>query len=251
MNFLHRIYVPTFFQLRKKKFFFEIKNIFQKKVGHKYFSWFFPKIEKSKIVIEKRHLRKKSRFSKKNWFFFNDPKNIYFFKVEKKKLGYSFEVKIRELSIYGVFGVIPALCHDSNSICRKRNAPRNEPKSIGLSGGLKIGQHTVTWAVVAVVLLRWIYGCQKWIPDKFLDRNDDPIFLSTFIFLSKKIILKMKIFFDFFHFWFFPKKLRFCEIFEIPQIFQNPNLGFFWRKKWKMKKSKIFSFSKLFFSTKK
>ena len=42
------------------------------------------------------------------------------------------------------------------------------------------------------VMLRCIYGCQKWIPDKILHRNDDPIFFSTFFFSMKKINLKMK-----------------------------------------------------------
>ena len=45
------------------------------------------------------------------------------------------------------------------------------------------------------IMFRCIRGCQKWIPDKILHRNDDPIFFSTFIFSSKKHILKMKKYF--------------------------------------------------------
>ena len=45
---------------------------------------------------------------------------------------------------------------------------------------------------ISRIMLRCIYGCQKWIPDKILHRNDDPIFFSTFIFSLKKISLKMK-----------------------------------------------------------
>ena len=45
---------------------------------------------------------------------------------------------------------------------------------------------------ISRIMLRCIYGCQKWIPDKILHRNNDPIFFSTFIFSLKKIILKMK-----------------------------------------------------------
>ena len=44
-------------------------------------------------------------------------------------------------------------------------------------------------------MLRCIYGYQKWIPDKILHRNDNPIFFSTFIFSLEKIILKENILF--------------------------------------------------------
>ena len=36
------------------------------------------------------------------------------------------------------------------------------------------------------------FKCQKWIPHTILHRYDDPIFFSTFIFSSKKIILKIQ-----------------------------------------------------------
>ena len=45
---------------------------------------------------------------------------------------------------------------------------------------------------ISRIMLRCIYGCQKWIPDKILHRNNDPFFFSTCIFSLKKIILKMK-----------------------------------------------------------
>ena len=45
---------------------------------------------------------------------------------------------------------------------------------------------------ISRIMLRCIYGCQKWIPDKILHRNDNPIFFSTFIFSLRKIVLKMK-----------------------------------------------------------
>ena len=38
---------------------------------------------------------------------------------------------------------------------------------------------------ISRIMLRCIYGCQKWIPDKILHRNDDPIF-SQFLFFSLK-----------------------------------------------------------------
>ena len=44
-------------------------------------------------------------------------------------------------------------------------------------------------------VIRWIYGCQKWIPDKILHRNSDSIFFSTLFFRWQKIILKMKKYF--------------------------------------------------------
>ena len=45
------------------------------------------------------------------------------------------------------------------------------------------------------LVIRCIYRCQKWIPDKILHRNSNLIFFSTFIFSSKNIILKMKKYF--------------------------------------------------------
>ena len=89
------------------------------------------------------------------------------------------------------------------------------PKSVFFSDSVPISR----------IMLRCIYGCQKWIPDKILHRNDDPTFFSTFIFSLKKIILKMKnIFFSKFsnlsNFWFFNKK----NVFSFP-------INFFQRKK--------------------
>ena len=46
--------------------------------------------------------------------------------------------------------------------------------------------------LISKIMLRCIYGCQKWIPDKILHRNDNLIFFSTFIFSLKNIILKIK-----------------------------------------------------------
>ena len=48
------------------------------------------------------------------------------------------------------------------------------------------------WWLGPSKLLRCIYGCQKWISDKIPHRYGNPIFFSTFIFSSRKIILKMK-----------------------------------------------------------
>ena len=45
-------------------------------------------------------------------------------------------------------------------------------------------------------MLRCIYGCQKWIPDKILHRNSDSIFFLNFFFDNKKNILKMKKYFQ-------------------------------------------------------
>ena len=42
------------------------------------------------------------------------------------------------------------------------------------------------------MLIKIVRGCEKWIPDKILHRYDDPIFFSTFIFSSKKIVLKIE-----------------------------------------------------------
>ena len=41
-------------------------------------------------------------------------------------------------------------------------------------------------------LLRCIYGCQKWIPDKIPHRYGNPIFFSTFFFRRKKIFFENK-----------------------------------------------------------
>ena len=50
-------------------------------------------------------------FQKKSSKFFELEKNVIFFSELKKKLGYNFDAEIRDLSIYGVFRVIPALIH--------------------------------------------------------------------------------------------------------------------------------------------
>ena len=39
---------------------------------------------------------------------------------------------------------------------------------------------------ISKTMLRFIYGCQKWIPDKISHRNVDPIFSLFFIFSSEK-----------------------------------------------------------------
>ena len=53
INFLHRNYVPTFFSTPKKKYFFEIKNIFrEKKSGQVFFFVDFP--ENQKKMFEKK-----------------------------------------------------------------------------------------------------------------------------------------------------------------------------------------------------
>ena len=45
-------------------------------------------------------------------------------------------------------------------------------------------------------MLRCIYGCQKWVPDKILHRYSNSIFFSTFIFFNKKIFSKIKKYFS-------------------------------------------------------
>ena len=65
------------------------------------------------------------------------------------------------------------------------------------------GQEYLIYPVISVLVFfpnafllfrvaKSLRGCEKSIPDKILHRNDDPIFFSTFIFSSKKIILKIK-----------------------------------------------------------
>ena len=44
---------------------------------------------------------------------------------------------------------------------------------------------------ISRIMLRCIYGYQKWIPYKILHRNDNPKKFSTFIFSLKKLISKM------------------------------------------------------------
>ena len=39
--------------------------------------------------------------------------------------------------------------------------------------------------IISKIMLRCIYGCQKWIPDKILHRNDNSIFFSTHFFQQK------------------------------------------------------------------
>ena len=39
---------------------------------------------------------------------------------------------------------------------------------------------------ISKIMLRCIYGCQKWIPDKILHRYYDSIFFSTHFFFDKK-----------------------------------------------------------------
>ena len=43
---------------------------------------------------------------------------------------------------------------------------------------------------ISRIMLRCMYGCQKWIPDKILHRYDDPIFFSTFFSMKKNILRK-------------------------------------------------------------
>ena len=58
-------------------------------------------------------------------------------------------------------------------------------------------------------VVRSFQRCKKWILDKILHRYDDPIFFSTFIFSSKKNILKMqKNIFCVFKMFFFNKKIK-------------------------------------------
>ena len=48
------------------------------------------------------------KFQKKVQIFLNS-KKMYFFSELKKKLGYNFDAEIRDISIYEIFRVIPAL----------------------------------------------------------------------------------------------------------------------------------------------
>ena len=59
----------------------------------------------------------------------------------------------------------------------------SEGFSYGAAKNRKICSDSV---LISRIMFRCIYGCQKWIPDKILHRNDDPIFFSTFIFSFKK-----------------------------------------------------------------
>ena len=97
-------------------------------------------------------------------------------------------------------------------------------------------------------MICWICGCEKWIPDKILHRNDAPIFSQLLFFCRKKIILKMKkIFFR--KFW----KTYFFENFSKENLifpFEKIYFGKIWFFHFFAEKN-IFSFSKLFFSTKK
>ena len=112
LEFLHRSYTPTFFSTLKKKYnFFDSKKIltfFWKNFGPKKFghfstskSWTFWCWKMSDFFCPKH-------FQKKFNFFWNR-KNCNFFRSWKKKLGYSFDAEIRDLSIYGVFRKIPVL----------------------------------------------------------------------------------------------------------------------------------------------
>ena len=90
----------------------------------KYFRFFF----QSKISFEKnKHIFRKFWKVPKNIFHF---RNCFFFhkkiKVEKK-LGHSFDVENRELSIGEVFRAILALCREVGQFkCRTMNGPKIE-----------------------------------------------------------------------------------------------------------------------------
>ena len=133
----------------------------------------------------------------------------------------------------------------------------------------QIRENIIAGSTEGSTMLRCIYGCQKWIPDTIPHRNDDPTFFSTFIFSSKKIILKMtkicfskiskilsKKYFSFRKFYkgkiFFPEgflKISEKNIFSFWK-WKNIVFGNF-QKSLKFLKNTIFSFSKWFFSTKK
>ena len=87
--FTSKLYSTFFFQLRKIFFWDRSKNVFLEK-------WFFTKKSKKE---------KSSLFSR---LFFDRSQKIYFSEL-KKKVEYSFDVKIRDLSISEVFRAIPAL----------------------------------------------------------------------------------------------------------------------------------------------
>ena len=103
------------------------------------------------------------------------------------------------------------------------------------------------------IMLRCIYGCEKWIPDKIPHRNDNSIFFSTHFFSTKFFILKMKKYFSG-NFWkknsnffenhwrkirfFLWKKLIFRKFWKFPQkIFCNFQSENFCRKKMSWQKN--------------
>ena len=53
-------------------------------------------------------------------------------------------------------------------------------------GGLE--EKKCDFGPISKIMLRCIYGCQKWIPDKILHRYDNSFFFSTPFFSTKIII---------------------------------------------------------------
>ena len=108
--FTSKLY-PNFFFNFEKIFFSSSKKKIRKKLI------FFWKMKKVKNFNEKSYMIFHWKIDffifqknlQKNRNFFSSSKKIIFFRSWKKKLGYSFDAEIRDLSIYGVFRMIPAL----------------------------------------------------------------------------------------------------------------------------------------------
>ena len=117
----------------EKKYVFEIKHIFfRDQNNQKHQNIYKKSIFPSKIFTWK------NRFSRPNFDFSDFSRTFfliskkYFFSELKKKVGYSFDVEFRDLSIADVFRVIRALLLPENNSFLKKGFLYHQKSGLGL-----------------------------------------------------------------------------------------------------------------------